>query len=100
LAIGVFVAVFVPGASASAHPKCKDDYQSIMKPQASKFVWGTLRSANHKRHYDAAVLTPVAHGTGKLPGVLVLHGGGDACRLWWVARMLAGKGYVDHPARR
>jgi hypothetical protein len=47
--------------------------------------------------YDGTVLRPSGAGRhpGLRPAVVLLHGiGGEQCQMWWLARYLAGAGYV------
>jgi dienelactone hydrolase len=51
------------------------------------------------RSYDGLVARPKKLPTGTsarhLPGIVILHGrGGNKCSQWWVARLLAGHGFI------
>ena len=55
------------------------------------------RPGDVPRAYQATLSRPDDSGRfpGARPGVVLLHGlGGDQCQLWWLARYLAGAGYV------
>jgi hypothetical protein len=98
LAGAVCVVAGGPLIGVAAAAPCPHEWP-FTKPARSTYKAVSVPShlpSTTKVSYDGIALRPKNVPKGKrVPGVVVLHGrGGNKCGLWWVGRLLAGRGYV------
>lgn len=84
----VALAVLPAGSAQAKQAPCQD--WGFVRPAAS-----TFRAVHIANITVAHILRPKPAPKGRAPAVVLLHGWpGTECKLWWLARLLAGKGFV------
>jgi pimeloyl-ACP methyl ester carboxylesterase len=81
-------------ARTHADPGCYDGW-AFTEPGLSKFKSISIAGAQATDEWIVAPKAAPPAGK-RYPGAVLLHGGGgNKCTLWWLARFLAGRGYIS-----